>query len=117
MFELADAERDRLDVAEGLGRGYRATLVRVETIRGILTAFTYIATPDAVDDTLTPFGWYRDLVVAGARESGLPDRYIGALATARAVADPDRGRARLHRRLLGGVTDERTSAPAERGPE
>ena len=101
LFEIADIERARLDAAEGLGRRYRDTQVRVETARGLLTAFAYVAMPDAVDATLAPFGWYRDLVVAGARESGLPDRYISALAAVTTVADPDEERARRHRRLLG----------------
>ena len=102
LFEIADIERARLDAAEGLGRGYRETQVRIETAHGMRTAFAYVATPDAVDATLAPFGWYRDLVVAGARESALPDRYISGLAAVTAVADPDEGRARRHRRLLGG---------------
>ena len=106
LFEIADIERDRLDAAEGLGRGYRDTHVRVETARGMLTALTYVATPDAVDATLAPFGWYRDLVVAGAKESALPDRYISALAAVTAVADPDAGRARRHRHLLGITADD-----------
>ena len=72
----------------------------------MLTAFAYVATPDAVDATLAPFGWYRDLVVAGARENALPDRYISALAAVTAVADPDEGRARRHRRLLGVTADD-----------
>ena len=67
----------------------------------MLTACAYVATPDAVDATLAPFGWYRALVVAGARESGLPDRYISALAAVTAVADPNEERARRHSRWLG----------------
>ncbi len=100
LFEIADIERARLDAAEGIGRGYRDTQVRIDTAHGMLTAFAYVATPDAVDATLAPFGWYRDLVVAGARESALPDRYISALAAVTTVADPDEERARRHRRLL-----------------
>ncbi|HJN45892.1 MAG: gamma-glutamylcyclotransferase family protein [Vicinamibacterales bacterium] len=109
LFEIADTECAQLDSAEGLGRGYRNRPVRIETASGMLTAFAYVATPDAVDDTLAPFDWYRDLVVAGARESGLPDRYIGVLAAVRAVADPDHGRARHHRRLLGTARGRRRS--------
>ena len=101
LFEIADIERARLDAAEGLGRGYRDTQVHLETAHGMLTAFAYVATPDAVDATLAPFGWYRDLVVAGARESGLPARYISTLAAVTTVADPDEERTRRHRRLLG----------------
>jgi len=105
LFEIADTERARLDSAEGLGLGYRAMLVRVETTDGVRTAFAYVATPDAVDDTLAPFDWYRDLVVAGARESTLPDRYISTLAAVTALVDPDADRAHRHRRLIGPPDD------------
>ena len=105
LFEIADTERARLDAAEGLGRGYRDTPMRVQTAGGVLNAFAYVATPDAVDATLAPFAWYRDLVVAGARESRLPDRYVTALAGVTAVADPDPTRANRHRRLLSGPTE------------
>ena len=105
LFELADSERARLDTAEGLGRGYRDTRVRIEMASGVLTAFAYVATADAIDDALAPFDWYRDLVVAGARESGLPDRYISALTAVTAGADPDNERARGHRRLFGRCDD------------
>lgn len=101
VFELSGVDRPTLDAVEGLGQGYRDTQVHVETTRGVLTAFAYVATPDAVDDTLAPFGWYRDLVVAGARESGLPNRYVTALASVAAIADPDQARENRHRRLLG----------------
>ena len=119
LFEIANSERDRLDAAEGLGRGYRGTQVRIETASGMLTAFTYVAMPDAMDATLAPFGWYRELVVAGARESALPDRYIRALAAVMAVADPDEARARRNRRVLGVTADDLAEKghPAPRGHE
>ena len=110
VFEIADTERARLDTAEGLGRGYRVVDVQVETADGVLAAFAYVATPDAVDDTLAPFIWYRDLVVAGARESRLPARYISTLADVPAVRDPDANRARRHRSFLA------LTAPADVDP-
>lgn len=111
LFEIADTERARLDTAEGLGLGYRATLVQVETTGGVRTAFVYVATPDAVDDTLAPFDWYRDLVVAGARESTLPARYISTLAAVPAIVDPDTDRAHCHRRLIGRIDDAEQKMP------
>ena len=93
------------DLHDGL-LGYRGTQVLIETAGGVLSAFAYVATPDALDDTLAPFTWYRDLVMAGARESRLPDRYIRTLVDVTAIADPDEERARRHRRLLGVAADE-----------
>ena len=117
LFELDSAERATLDTAEGLGRGYRAIQIRVDTTHGALCAFAYVATPDAVDSTLAPFGWYRDLVVAGARESGLPARYVSELAAVSVVPDPDEPRTRRHRRLLGAGGDELAYEPRERRSE
>ena len=114
LFAFADTERVRLDTAEGLGLGYRDQEVLIETAGGVLTAFAFVATPDALDDTLAPFGWYRDLVVAGARESRLPDSYIRTLNAVTVIADPDEERARRQRRLLGVVASDRGSEPRGR---
>ena len=106
-----------LDLHDGLP-GYRDKEILIETAGGVLTAFAYVATPDALDDTLAPFGWYRDLVVTGARESRLPDSYIRTLNAVTVIADPDEERARRQRRLLGVVADDvandRRSAPRGR---
>ena len=50
-----------------------------------------------------PSTWYRDLVVAGAIEHGLPPRYVEELARVPAAADPDVARAARARRLLDGA--------------
>jgi gamma-glutamylcyclotransferase len=42
---------------------------------------------------VTPYDWYKALVIAGAREHGLPADYIAALAAAPAKPDPDKIRA------------------------
>ena len=101
LFEIDETERVGLDDAEGLGRGYRTTEVSLETAAGPETAFTYVATPDAIDGSLTPFDWYRDFVVAGAYESGQPAGYIDALTSVTAREDRNHRRAAHHRRLLG----------------
>jgi hypothetical protein len=113
LFEIGNTERVGLDDAEGLGRGYRATEVSLETAAGPQTAFTYVATPDAIDGSLTPFDWYRDLVVAGAYESGLPAEYIDTLTSVTASEDRDHLRSTHHRRLLG--VGPRTSPADPRG--
>ena len=42
-------------------------------------AFTYHANPARIDAALRPFDWYKDYVVRGAREHGLPADYIREL--------------------------------------
>lgn len=63
---------------------------------------TYMAGDRYIDPACLPFDWYRDLVVAGAREHGLPPTYVEELALTPAAPDPDATRAGPARRLLEG---------------
>ena len=98
LFHLHPGEKAALDEAEGLGRGYGIRRVEIETAAGRIQAFSYYAT--RIEAGLRPFHWYRDLVLAGAREHGLPERYIDRIAAVPAVADPDPARSRAAERLL-----------------
>lgn len=91
VYAIPTAQRGLLDAYEGLGRGYRAVDIRLRRENGVaLTAFCYLAT--RIDPRLRPFDWYREHVLRGAREHGLPQPYCAAIA---AVAiRPDRDVAR-----------------------
>jgi gamma-glutamylcyclotransferase len=97
LFELPEAGRRTLDRTEV---GYRRIEVEVELDRGLVRAFSYGAEARFVDDSLTPFLWYRDLVVAGAEAAGLPADYVSELRETTAAPDPDVKRAARHRSLL-----------------
>lgn len=102
VFDIAAAEKPRLDRKEGLGFGYNLKSVVVKTPGGdSLQAFVYYAT--RTDPTLHPFDWYKTHVLTGARENGLPADYVDAIAAIKAVADPKRQRRQrelaLYRRL------------------
>ena len=60
----------------------------------------YIADDDAIDDRLSPYTWYKDFVVQGARQHQLPDAYIQKLEAFTAIVDPDRAREEKNRRIL-----------------
>ena len=79
LFAVSWAEKPALDAAEGLGIGYFEKEVRIVTDDGECRALTYHANPDRIDSTLRPRDWYKDYVVRGAREHGLPCRYVRAL--------------------------------------
>lgn len=99
LFEL-DADRlDRLHAAEG--PAYDFVELDVGHARGPMTAAIYRGRADWLDDRLVPFDWYRDFVVAGATEHGLPDGWIRTLAAVPATTDPDRRRAADNRAILG----------------
>ncbi len=94
VYELAAIEKHRLDAAEGLGHGYDEMQVTLASASGSTKAWTYCAT--AMDTSLLAYTWYKALVVAGAREHGLPGDYIDRLQQVPACDDTDTDRARLH---------------------
>jgi gamma-glutamylcyclotransferase len=102
VYELSPQDKSSLDRAEGLGQGYGERVVNIKTQTGRGTAVIYYAT--SIDPGIRPYDWYRDLLVAGAREHGLPEEYVHALEGVVAVADGDQSRAETNRRLLNSVT-------------
>jgi hypothetical protein len=99
LYEIFAAEKPLLDAAEGLHRGYaeRETVVLAGG-REARRVHLYHATD--VDASLQPYHWYKRLVLAGAREHGLPERYVRTLDAVESQPDPDVRRATLHRALL-----------------
>jgi gamma-glutamylcyclotransferase len=94
VFELAPEDKPALDQAEGLGNGYMEKVVRILTEAGPTTAVTYLATDK--DASIRPYHWYKALVIAGAREHGLPSRYRSRLELVATVSDHDPVRASVH---------------------
>lgn len=81
LFAIDCADKPSLDTAEGLGIGYDERVVHVCTANGRCRAVTYQAKPDRIDTRLRPKPWYKNYVLAGAREHGLPAAYMAQLAT------------------------------------
>lgn len=79
-----------LDQAEGLGASYSERQVEVVFNGGTAIASLYYAT--AFDPTLKPYTWYKELVIAGARQHSLPPEYIRALEGEAAIEDANRAR-------------------------
>jgi gamma-glutamylcyclotransferase len=88
LFELEESERVKLDKAEGLGRGYDLVSAQVQTASGFQSAFTYSASPEALDDNLKPYLSYKRMLLRGAKQNHLPDDYIRSLHATKAVEDP-----------------------------
>jgi hypothetical protein len=99
LFDLEDGDWLGLDRAEGRGAGYERITVEVvpaaPAAAAPRAAETFLAQESHIDADLRPYTWYRDLVVAGAREHGLPREYIACVAAVSAVRDPDREREAL----------------------
>jgi len=91
LFEIPEAQRWKLDVAEGYGHGYDHANIEVHLPDGTIErALAYVAT--VTDDKLLPYSWYHQLVVAGAEQHGLSADYIAKLREERSVKDPEPNR-------------------------
>lgn len=100
VYRLPGPEMHRLDAIEG--RGYRRVPVEVQ-MQGeqrLVPAYTYRARAAAVDPSLAPMQWYRDLVVTGAQQRGLPEDYVKNLLRREARQDAHFRRARDARTTL-----------------
>ncbi len=102
VYEIGEADRRILDAIEGVGRGYLGTSRDVVVAGKRATVYLYVTDERAVDETVRPFCWYRDFVLAGAREHGFPEAYLRMLEGVGCDPDPRPERERLNRRLLQG---------------
>lgn len=92
LFEIEGGDLEALDRSEG---GYERIAVSVRLGEAAEhTAYTYVS-ERVCEPGVLPADWYLGLVVAGAREHGLPEAWIGSVEAARgaretiAFEDPD----------------------------
>lgn len=85
LYAIDDSERSALDKAGGAGAGYEARHIDVETRDGTFKTLTYIATNKRAG--LLPYHWYKNHVLAGARQAGLPESYIAAIEQCESMED------------------------------
>lgn len=90
-FDISESEKTGLDRYEGLGAGYEEKVVEVISTEGeVLHAITYYATK--TDPSLRPYHWYKEHVMGGAKENGLPAGYIQSIESIESVPDPKKER-------------------------
>jgi gamma-glutamylcyclotransferase (GGCT)/AIG2-like uncharacterized protein YtfP len=100
VFDIDPMDKPGLDEFEGLGSGYHEKTVRLSSTKGQLTAFMYEADECAIDDSLRPYAWYKDLVMEGAKEHNLPQAYKKPFEMVPADIDPDSVREEANRRII-----------------
>lgn len=100
LFALSPADKEKLDDFEGLGRGYGERVINVLASGKPTRVTAYYATSVALN--IRPYDWYRDLVIAGAREHGLPPEYIRLLEAVPVILDLNESRAARERVALHG---------------
>jgi gamma-glutamylcyclotransferase len=91
VYEIDSDQKAQLDRAEGLGHGYAQKNVEVISGEATLRAVTYYAT--CKDSSLQPYHWYKEYVLAGARENSLPAAHIKLIESIESVDDSDAPRA------------------------
>lgn len=91
LFRLQASELPVLDRYEGHGVYYGRAEVEIARPDGSLVrAYTYRALD--IETGHRPYDWYKEHVVRGALEHGLPSAYVAVLEAVPAEVDPDTGR-------------------------
>lgn len=93
VFEMREVQRANLDRIEGLNVGYHALELVVPDFGA---CFAYSASASHIDETVAPFGWYKELVLAGCILHGMPSAYAEAIRALAHVDDEDEERHREH---------------------
>lgn len=99
LYRMQAAHKPGLDRAEGLGRSYGQKQVDL-WLPGedrAASALTYYAL--VIDPTCVPYDWYRDHVLIGAREHGLPEHYVRMIEGVPTFEDSDEVRERTERQM------------------
>ena len=91
LDRLSEEQLTKLDRIEG--PDYDRITAQVTLGKQTVDAALYVAKPQAVTPGLPPFDWYKEWVLMGARELGLPIGYIEIIEAVHAVPDPDPQRA------------------------
>lgn len=98
VFMIHQNDKKALDRAEGLGSGYHVEAFQVVKNDDFkMAAKAYVADPSQRNSGLRPYDWYKECVVIGAMEHGLPDTYIAKLRAVSSVVDRNEKRRQENR--------------------
>jgi gamma-glutamylcyclotransferase (GGCT)/AIG2-like uncharacterized protein YtfP len=89
VYQFDPNERDALNEAE---RGYDRAAIQVHIDSGNRDVITYLARRGRIDESLKPYTWYRDLILCGAEQHGLPEDYRQKIENIVDIPDPDENR-------------------------
>jgi gamma-glutamyl AIG2-like cyclotransferase len=93
VYQFDAHEKEVLDIAED---GYHEESLDLGEFKNVLV---YIA-KEGIDDDLSPYSWYQDIVIAGAQLHGFPQQYITHIQSFSAITDPDQEREKRHRSIV-----------------
>jgi hypothetical protein len=111
LYSLHYSEVHLLDKAEGVGFGYKKSLLMV-THQGVeIPAFTYLVQDSHVSESMVPYDWYHQLVLHGARYFGFPEDYISRIESIESLPDRHTERASENSLLLGELVTYSVNVP------
>ena len=91
VYRISAADKTVLDRYEGLGTHYLTKPATVSSLDGQqYGVFLYVATQ--VAEHLQPYHWYKQHVLHGAQEAGMPEAYCRSISAVAAMDDPDQDR-------------------------
>jgi len=102
LYDISREEKKHLDKCEP---GYTEIDIHVVTAEGTAAAFTYVAMPDFINDSLRPFSWYKELVLLGASYYDFPSDYIDILDKQPAIPDNDKSRVEENKKLISSMRE------------
>jgi hypothetical protein len=112
LYEIDEVGMRRLADKEG---GYRECEVEVDVNGAKVRASVFVAMAKRINDSLKPYDWYKELVIEGARESGIPDAYVEQVLAVESIPDADRLRADSRRSVLSPTTNATENRSNEAG--
>lgn len=87
IYSMPDDQFETINVLE---KGYSPMDVLIQSeANGKIHCKTFVAEDVNTDESLRPYHWYKDLVLAGAAQNGLPVDYIHQIVEI--TSDPDPG--------------------------
>ena len=79
LYDCPDDALASLDAMEAYGHGYDRITLEVEVEGELISAFTYVGMPEFIDNDCLPSQRYLNIVVNGARQTGLDSDYVNRL--------------------------------------
>ena len=97
VYQMSATDKQELDRIEGVGKGYVDARIDVP---GFGECAAYLAADSHIDDALVPYDWYRELVLLGCRELGLPADYERQIEQLVVTQDADPRRRQDNRKIV-----------------
>ena len=101
LFKILKTEEKKLDKAEGYpDYGYDKKEIDVISIKGEKYTSVRMYFANDIDPKKKPYHWYKEQVVQGAKEHGLPEDYIKKIKAVESIPDQDQEREKIQSKHL-----------------